>query len=176
MYKSVTEKRGEKIMFRKMRRFKQLLTEEETREIISSNNTGILGVIGDEGYPYTVPVNHVLSGDTIYFHSAKAGHKVDAINNNPKASFTVIDKDDIVQEEATTYFRSAHAFGKAYVVTDEEERLKAMELIYDKTCPDAMYRKDNVIKEEGPHALIIGIKIEHMTGKEAIELVRLREK
>lgn len=45
-------------MFRKMRRFKQELTQEQTIDILKACKTGILGVIGDNGYPYTVPMNY----------------------------------------------------------------------------------------------------------------------
>ena len=83
-------------MFRKMRRFKQLLPEQETVSIIDGAKTGVLGVIGDDGYPYTVPVNHVLVGNRIYFHSAREGHKVDAIRKCPKVSFSFIDKEDVI--------------------------------------------------------------------------------
>ena len=109
-------------MFREMRRKKQKLAEEECRAIIERANSGVMGVIGDEGYPYTVPVNPFLMGNKLYFHSAKAGHKIDAIAKEPKVSFTFIDKDDVVSREFTTYFRSVQVFGKAHIVTDEEER------------------------------------------------------
>ena len=66
-------------MFREMRRKKQKLAEEECRAIIERANSGVMGVIGDDGYPYTVPVNPFLMGNKLYFHSAKAGHKIDAI-------------------------------------------------------------------------------------------------
>lgn len=79
-------------MFREMRRKKQKLAEEECRAIIERANSGVMGVIGDEGYPYTVPVNPFLMGNKLYFHSAKAGHKIDAIAKEPKVSFTFIDK------------------------------------------------------------------------------------
>ncbi len=51
--------------FRKMRRFKQKLTEKETLEILANGKTGILGFIGDYGYPHTVPVNYVYEKTVI---------------------------------------------------------------------------------------------------------------
>lgn len=62
--------------------------------------------LGDEDYPYAVPISFVYLNNKIYFHSAKAGHKIDAIVKNPKVSFAVIDEDTIVSKEYTTYFRS----------------------------------------------------------------------
>lgn len=91
-------------MFREMRRKKQKLAEEECRAIIERANSGVMGVIGDDGYPYTVPVNPFLMGNKLYFHSAKAGHKIDAIVKEPKVSFTFIDKDDVVSKRVYHIF------------------------------------------------------------------------
>ena len=109
-------------MFRELRRKKQLLSEQETLRVLEEVKTGIVGVLGDDGYPYTVPINYVSLENKIYFHSAKKGHKVDAIAKEPKVSMTVVEKDDVVSREFTTYFRSIQLFGKAYVVEDEAER------------------------------------------------------
>ena len=89
-------------MFREMRRKKQLLSDEVSREILERNTSGVLSLMGDEGYPYGVPLSYVLVGDKIFFHCAKEGHKIDAIRNCEKASFCVIDQDQIVSEEYTT--------------------------------------------------------------------------
>ena len=66
-------------MFREMRRNKQLLAEDVSREILGRNTSGVLSLLGDEGYPYGVPLSYVLVGDKIFFHCAKTGHKIDAI-------------------------------------------------------------------------------------------------
>ncbi len=163
-------------MFRGMRRFKQLLTEEETYAIIDETTYGVLGVVGDDGYPYTVPVNHVRDGNVIYFHSAKAGHKNDAILNNPKVTFTFVDKDDIVSEEFTTYFRSAVVFGKASFVEDEAEKYNAFKLFCQKTCPDHMYRFEDVFSGHGKATVVIKVEIEKMTGKISLDLMNKMNK
>ena len=73
-------------MFRPMRRSKQQLPHEEALAILQEGSTGILALSGDDGYPYTVPLNYLyVEADEpealgkVYFHSAKAGHKIDAI-------------------------------------------------------------------------------------------------
>jgi len=162
-------------MFREMRRFKQLLPEEETRQILDEATNVIVGVIGDEGYPYTVPVSHAVDGDILYFHCAKEGHKIDAIKANPKVSFSVVVKDEVIPEEFTTYFRSVQGFGKARIVEDADERMKAFRVICEKFSMPVMHKFDETVAKEGPGALIVAIDIEHMTGKEAIELVRKRK-
>lgn len=164
-------------MNREMRRIKQLLSEERTIEIMERNTAGVLALLGDDEYPYAVPISYVYAGGRIYMHSAKEGHKVDAVRNHEKASFCVIDKDQIVPEEYTTYFRSAIAFGKVRLLEDGEEKKKATELLGRKYYPaDTPENLEKVIEKEGSRMVIIALDVEQMTGKEAIELVRAAEK
>ena len=107
-------------MFREMRRGKQLLSVDDTNAVMERCTNGILACIGDDDYPYAVPLSYVYLNNIVYFHSAKTGHKIDAITKNSKVSFSVIDQDKIVSEEYTTYFRSVIAFGKARIVEGDE--------------------------------------------------------
>ncbi len=107
-------------MFREMRRNRQLLSTEDTKAVLDRCTNGVLACRGDEGYPYAVPLSYVYFNNRIYFHSAKAGHKMDAITRDPRVSFAVVDEDTIVSKEYTTYFRSAIAFGRARIAEGEE--------------------------------------------------------
>ena len=138
--------------------------------VLEEGKTGIVGVLGDDGYPYTVPINYVSLEDKIYFHSAKKGHKVDAIAKEPKVSMTVVEKDDVVSREFTTYFRSIQLFGKAYVVEDEAERNVAFRALCEKFSGADMDRYDEIMSKEAAAAAIVRIDIEHITGKESMEL------
>jgi len=158
-------------MFREMRRKKQLLSKKETEKILKSNTAGVLGVIGDEGYPYTVPLSYVYYDSKIYFHCAKSGHKLDAIMENNKVSFCVIDQDQIVPEEYTTYFRSVIAFGKARILEGEEMK-RAITILGNKYSPNDEEGVQKEIQGALKQLCVIEIAIEHLTGKEAIELVK----
>lgn len=159
-------------MFREMRRSRQLLTKEETEAIFRRGTSGVLAVQGDDGYPYAVPLSYYYADSKLYFHSATSGHKVDAVKNYDKASFCVIDQDEIVPEKFTTYFRSAIAFGRVRIMTDSDEILKVIDRLALKYSPDESdeERKKEIEREIGSMYLI-ELSIEHMTGKEAIELV-----
>ena len=109
-------------MFREMRRKKQALPPEECAEILRRGTSGVLAVLGDGGYPYAVPLSYVYDGEKIFFHCAKSGHKLDAIRQNSKVSFCVIDQDQIVPEEYTTYFRSVIVFGTARILNEMATR------------------------------------------------------
>ena len=161
-------------MFRELRRKKQLLSEQETLRVLEEGKTVIVGVLGDDGYPYTVPINYVSLENKIYFHSAKKGHKVDAIAKEPKVSMTVVEKDDVVSREFTTYFRSIQLFGKAYVVEDEAERNVAFRALCEKFSGADLDRYEEIMSKEAAAAAIVRIDIEHITGKESMELVNQR--
>lgn len=165
-------------MFRTMRRFKQALPLRDCEEILNRGTSGVLAVPGDDGYPYAVPVSYFFDGDAkIYFHCAKSGHKLDAIARNDKVSFCVIDQDQIVPERYTTYFRSVIAFGRARVLADDEEKRAALRLIAKKYAPDPGLAEGLLreVDSQLPAVCIVEISIEHLTGKEAIELVRAKE-
>lgn len=161
-------------MFREMRRKKQQLSREETAAILKECTSGVLAVSGDGGYPYAVPLSYIYDekAGKICFHSALSGHKVDALRREEKASFCVIQQDEIVPERFTTCFRSVIAFGRVRVIEEEGERREAIEKLSAKYSPGEDVRKEIDI---APNFLILELTIDHMTGKEAIELVRARE-
>lgn len=162
-------------MFREMRRGKQLLSKEDTVAVMDRCTNGVLACLGDEDYPYAVPLSYVYFNDKIYFHSAKAGHKIDAITKNPKVSFAVIDEDTIVSERFTSYFRSIIAFGKARFV-EGDEWLDAMNALVEKYSADQPDEAKHKEISGCTQAYMIAIDIEHMSGKEAIEYVKAKRK
>ena len=160
-------------MFREMRRFKQQLLEETAAAILDRNTAGTLALLGDDDYPYSLPISYVYADGKIYFHSAKTGHKIDAIKKHEKASFSVIDKDEIVPEEYTTYFRSVIAFGKVRLVEDIDEIRRIATVLAMKYSAAFAEGIPAEIDSSINHMAIIEMEIEHMTAKEAIELVKM---
>lgn len=159
-------------MFREMRRKKQSLPLEEIIKILNRGTSGVLAVSGDNGYPYTVPLSYVYHDNKIFFHCAKTGHKLDAIAKNAKVSFCVIDKDTVMPEEYTSYFRSVIVFGKASILEDEVEKRNALEILAARYSPDQEQGRLQEIDREFNIVCMIELTIEHMSGKEAIELVK----
>lgn len=160
-------------MFREMRRKKQLLSDQESIDILKRETAGVLAVLGDDDYPYAVPLSYVYDHSKIYFHCAKMGHKIDAISQNSKASFCVVEQDQVIPEEYTTYFRSVIAFGKVRILEDENEIKQAIEKLAIKYYPkDSEENRNQVIAKEWKPLCMIEFSIEHLTGKEAIELVK----
>jgi nitroimidazol reductase NimA-like FMN-containing flavoprotein (pyridoxamine 5'-phosphate oxidase superfamily) len=158
--------------FHQMRRGKQALSQEECLKILKDRTSGVLALLGEEGYPYAVPLSFVYFENHLFFHSALTGQKIDDIKACPKASFCVIDKDQVVPEKFTTYFRSVIASGNISIIEDEEMKKKALLLLALKYAPD---NKEGCLKETVDNlkrVSMLDFEIERLTGKEAIELKR----
>lgn len=156
-----------------MRRKKQALSNEDCAAILNRGTSGVLALAGDNGYPYAVPISYVYDEGKIYFHCAKNGHKLDAINRKAKASFCVIDQDRIVPEEYTSYFRSVIVFGTMRILTDDSEKQNAIDKLALKYAPnDTEENRKKAIEREWKPLCILEMSIDHMSGKEAIELVK----
>ncbi len=153
-------------MFRKMLRFKQQLPALECAEILRNEKRGVLSLLGDEGYPYGVPINHYYCEDdnTIYFHSGKKGHKIDAIKSCAKASFCVYDSGFKKDNDWALNIKSVIVFGKISLVDDFEKTLDISRKLSYKFTSDEEYIDDE-IKKHAKATQLIALKIEHICGK-----------
>ena len=162
-------------MFRAMRRSRQAMPQEECAAVLERGSHGVLALAGDGDYPYAVPISYVYTNRKLYFHCAKSGHKLDAIRRDARASFCVIDRDVVVPEEYTTYFRSVIAFGTMRILDDDGEKRAAIEKLAAKYAPeDSVDNRARVIEREWDPLCMLEMTIDHLTGKEAIELVKSR--
>ena len=87
-------------MFREMRLKEQALSQDEIEKVLTTAANGTLAVFGEDGYPYSVPVNFVYKDGKIYFHGAAEGYKYDCLSKNGNVSFSIISKDDIAKENS----------------------------------------------------------------------------
>ncbi len=159
-------------MTRVMRRKKQLLPFVETENILRNATSGVLAVSGDDGYPYAVPLSYAYENGKIYFHCAKEGHKIDGIRGDEKVSFCVVDKDQVVPEKFTTFFRSAIAFGKARIVSEDALKRHALELLVKKYSPGFEVAGAEEIRRDFETVCVVEVAVDYLSGKEAIELVK----
>lgn len=162
-------------MFRDIRRGRQALPEAESLAILERGSHGVLAVLGDGGYPYAVPLNYVRDGGSLYFHCARAGHKYDAVMACPLASFCVIDRSEVVPEDYSTNYRSVIAFGQVSEVTDEAVKRRAIERLALKYAPDdSEANRTAAIDREWDALCVLELRIEHLSGKEAMALAKKR--
>jgi len=149
-------------MFREMRRKDREISIEESKKLLEIGIDGVLGTISDHGYPYTVPVNYAYVNDKIYFHSAMTGEKLDNIKRNPKVSFTVITRNEILEDIFSTDFQSIIVFGRAKLIDPSKEIL--MQLIH-KYSSAFLEKGIRYVDKSYQGTQLVEISIDHMTGK-----------
>lgn len=153
-------------MFRPMLRFKQQISNEECIEILKKELRGVLSVIGDDGYPYGVPINHYYCEEDgkIYFHGGMMGHKIDALRRCGKASFCVYDEGYREEGEWFLRIRSVIVFGQVEFVEDREKTLRISRELSRKFIKDEDYIQGEIDRSSA-RTLMFALVPEHMSGK-----------
>lgn len=149
-----------------LRKTALMLDDASIERIMRENTHGVLALCDSDGMPYAVPVNYCYKNGAVYFHSAKAGHKLEALAANPKCSFCVVGKERIVAEEYNAVFESAIVFGQARAIADDSpEKREALELIARKYGPDDDASTQGVLERNLHKVTMIKLEIEYWSGK-----------
>lgn len=153
-------------MFRPMRRFKQQISEAECIRILKEQPRGVLSLIGDDGYPYGIPLDHWYCEEDgkLYFHGAKEGHKIDAIASCDKVSYCVMDEGFRKEGEWALNINSVIIFGRISLVTDLEKAKLICTNITRKFTDDEEYLAHE-LEHAFPRVQCLELTPEHMTGK-----------
>ncbi len=157
-------------MFRKIRRTKNEISAEDAKALLKSNRRAALSVNGDNGYPYTIPVNFYYDEDDnrIYFHSAKAGHKIDSMKANDKVCFTTWNDGYLDDGDWAYRVSSCVVFGRAKLIEDRkttEEKVRKLACKYypsGEAAEEALKRSIHAVQ-------LVAIEIEHISGKKVHE-------
>ena len=157
-------------MFRAIRKKKNEIGKDKAETLLQISRRGVLAVNGDEGYPYAIPINYIYDKEVqkIYFHGARAGHKVDALCVCDKVCFTVYGNETIKEEVWAPFMQSVVVFGRCHIVENEEEAYALLKQFAMKYYPDEQM-VDEEIARAGKAAQIFEIDIEHLSGKEVQE-------
>ena len=151
-----------------MRRIKQQLSEEEALEVLKRAKRGVLSVIGDEGRPYGIYLNPHFENGRIYFHGARAGHTIDALKKDSRASFTIID-DGVKDEGGWAYtFKSVVVFGRVEFVEDHDEAIEICRRLARRFNPSEEDIEAE-IRRAAAHVQVFALIPEHITGKRVHE-------
>lgn len=153
-------------MFREIVRKKQKLSNEACIAILKNEKRGVLSVLGDDGYPYGMPLNHYYNDEDgkIYFHSGKTGHKIDAIRKCDKVSFCVYDSGYHKDGHWALNISSVIVFGRVEIIGDAEKAIEISRRLSYKFTDDEAYIEHEV-KHFASGVLVFAICPEHMTGK-----------
>ncbi|WP_314921482.1 pyridoxamine 5'-phosphate oxidase family protein [Slackia exigua] len=156
-------------MLPSLRRKNQKLSDEEVQAVIARNTHGVLALAGDDGYPYALPISYAYADGAFYFHSAPAGHKIDAIARSGKASLAIVDADEVDGPGYTTHFRSVIAFGRIRLITDAREKMETAMMLGARYNPGVDQEKvlTGQMAASFAHMHMIALDIDEMTGKES---------
>ncbi len=157
-------------MFRPIRKKRNEISVEAAKQLLHNSRRGVLAMYGMEGYPYAIPINYFYNEDEnkIYFHGARAGHKVDALKENEKICFTVYGNESIKDEDWAPYMQSAIVFGKCTLVQDRDRIISLVREFAMKYYPSKELVEEE-IEMSGKAVQMFEIKIDHISGKEIQE-------
>ena len=147
-----------------MRRFKQQLSEEECIEVLKNESRGVLSLIGEDGYPYGMPLNHYYEDGYLYFHGGRSGHKIEALKKDCRASYCVYDEGYRNEGEWHLNIKSVIVFGRVEFIDDEEKVIEISRKLSHKFTNDDNYI-DEEIRESLKGTAMFALKIEHISGK-----------
>jgi nitroimidazol reductase NimA-like FMN-containing flavoprotein (pyridoxamine 5'-phosphate oxidase superfamily) len=151
-------------MFRELTRKKQALSREKCIEILQNEPRGVLSVLGDDGYPYGMPMNFLYDNGKIYFHSGKKGHKIDAIGRDERVSFCVFDGGYRKDGEWALNISSVIVFGRMRVVENLDKTVDICRKLSLKFTDDLDYIEKE-IASFAKATLCYELTPEHITGK-----------
>lgn len=153
-------------MFREVARINRRLSREETLELLRKQVRGVLSVIGDNRYPYGVPMNYWFSEEDgkIYFHSGKRGHKIDALRRCEKASFCIYDEGYRENGDWALIIKSVVVFGRVEFIEDYDRAIQVSRQLSYKFTKDEDYIESE-IRRSGPGVLCFALVPEHIAGK-----------
>lgn len=153
-------------MFRELIRKNKKLPQEECIALLKSEKRGVLSVIGEDGYPYGMPMNHFYNEEDgkIYFHSGNIGHRLDALKKCNKVSFCVYDQGYRKEDEWALNIKSVIAFGKVDIVNDLGVIADITAKLSRKFTNDEDYIKDE-IEKHAHRTILLVLTVEHLCGK-----------
>ena len=152
-------------MFRKMRRVNQELTKEKCINILKSQPRGVLAIAEEDSYPYALPMNYIYLNEKLYFHTAKSGHKLDALEKDNRVSFCVMDEGFHKEDDWALFINSIIVFGKINNIKEHDKKLEILKEIHIKYYPDSFKLTEEKIEQKVDAINILELSIDYMFGK-----------
>ena len=153
-------------MFRELSRKNKQLSMEDCIHILKTEKRGVLSVIGDNGYPYGMPMNHWYNEEDgkLYFHCGNAGHRLDALKKDNKVSFCTYDEGCRDPGQWALHVKSVIVFGKMEIVDDLDRIVDITTKLSHKFTQDDEYIRAE-IEKHARRTLLLELTPEHICGK-----------
>ena len=148
------------------RRDKQVTDKKAIEEIILRSKVCKLAMC-DRNQPYVVPLCFGFKDNTLYFHSAPEGKKIEILKKNPNVCFEFEIFSQVIQSAKACKwgmkYQSVIGYGKASFITDEDSKRRAFDIIMNQYAHGSFLYEDASFTS----AIIIKVEIESMTGKKS---------
>lgn len=153
-------------MFRELARKNKKISTEECICILKTEKRGVLSVMGENGYPYGMPMNHFYNEEDgkIYFHCGKSGHRLDALKKDNRVSFCAYDEGYKNPGEWALNIKSVIVFGRIAIVDDIDKISDIVTKLSHKFTGDDEYIKAE-IENYAKATLLLELTPEHICGK-----------
>lgn len=147
-----------------IRRQDRILEADQALNLLINGEYGFLAICND-GRGYGIPISYVYSDNKIYFHCAPEGEKLRCIEKNSSVCFCAVGSTMVQPAKFTTAYESVLVFGDIVIVENDDERMKALELIVDKYSPE--YKEIGQKYAEGSfhRTSLLRLDIKRISGK-----------
>ena len=157
-------------MFRELTRKNRAAAREDCIRLLENEKRGVLSILGDDGYPYGMPMNHWYDAETgcIWFHVGHGGHREDALAQCNKVSYCVYNEGWTEPGEWVKHVTSVIVFGRMEIIDNTDEILRVTTALTQKFTPDEaflQYELENFAHE----TRLLRLIPEHVCGKHVTE-------
>jgi len=150
---------------RPMCRKDRTLEKEAALHILAAASHGTLATVSADGWPYAVPVNHGVEGESLYLHCAQVGHKLDNIAHDSRVCYSAVLGGEIDTNKLTTYYESATVFGQAKLIEDLVEKSRLLQMLVARFCGQCTETQLEEIERMSKNTVVVRIDIESISGK-----------
>lgn len=151
-----------------IRRKDRMLSDDMMEDILTNGDYGVLSTVNGDGQPYGVPLSYGYDGNSVYFHCATVGTKLQNISNNNLVSFTVVTDVEAVPDKFTTYYKSVIAFGTLSKIEGGEKK-KGLTLLIDKYSSNFLIEGEDYIKKMSDKTTVLKLDVQTKTAKGKIK-------
>lgn len=151
-----------------MRRKDLALSQEATLALIDAKDYAVLSLTDPDGRAYGVPLDYVRKEDSLYFHGAREGRKVEAMKINPWACAVILGDTAIVPEKFGRKYESAIIEGPIELIDDPEQKRRVMTWVGESRSPGYPEKAQSVIERMLDRVLIYKMQMEIVSGKHGL--------
>lgn len=148
-----------------MRRADREMNKDFAYKVVDKCEYAVLSMIDGDKLPYSVPITIVRENDSVYFHCAMMGKKVECLKINPNVSVVCVGDTKVVEGKFTTEYESAILYGLAEFLSNREEKIHALKILCERHTPNNMINFDAAIQRSLSITNIVRINITQVYGK-----------